>query len=134
MKSLKDRVPARMKSVRVVIRELLRLMTTRRIITITSCLTITTVVGLVLQSGSEPVCAQGGTGCSSVDTTRTTICHVPPGNPQNAQTNCVANSAVQSHFDNHPEDTLGACPGMPPVSSCSPVTVTQLHGDGLLGN
>lgn len=35
------------------------------------------------------------------------ICHVPPGNPNNAQTNCVNSNAVQSHL-NH-GDYLGEC-------------------------
>ena len=37
-----------------------------------------------------------------------TICHIPPGNPSNAQTITVNASAVNAHL-NH-GDTLGACP------------------------
>ncbi len=37
-----------------------------------------------------------------------TICHYPPGNPGNAHTITVGESAVQAHIDQH-GDTLGAC-------------------------
>ena len=36
----------------------------------------------IIQSAS----AQTGQSCAAGSTTRTTICHVPPGNPQNAET------------------------------------------------
>jgi hypothetical protein len=44
------------------------------------------------------------------------ICHVPPGNPDNPQTIVIDDSAVQTHLDNHPGDSLGPCPedGGPP--------------------
>ncbi len=38
------------------------------------------------------------------------LCHVPPGNPANAQTICIAPTAVPSHLSNHPGDCLGPCP------------------------
>jgi hypothetical protein len=37
-----------------------------------------------------------------------TICHIPPGNPNNAQTIMVSSEEVQGHLDHG--DTLGACP------------------------
>src|SRR3954471_15248831 len=47
--------------------------------------------------------------CSPGDTKKTTICHIPPGNPSNAHTLCVGNAAVPAHVENH-HDTLGQCP------------------------
>jgi hypothetical protein len=37
------------------------------------------------------------------------LCHVPPGNPNNPQTICVAASAIPSHLANHPGDCIGPC-------------------------
>jgi hypothetical protein len=38
-----------------------------------------------------------------------TICHVPPGNPENAQTITVAFPALVAHFANHGGDSFGEC-------------------------
>ncbi|MBC7977679.1 MAG: hypothetical protein H7138_22100 [Myxococcales bacterium] len=51
--------------------------------------------------------------CPAGTTKKTTICHVPPGNPANVHTLCVGNSAVRAHVDNH-GDLLGACVSEPP--------------------
>lgn len=45
--------------------------------------------------------------CDPADTKKTTICHIPPGNPANAHTICVGNAAVPAHI-NH-GDFLGTC-------------------------
>ena len=37
------------------------------------------------------------------------ICHVPPGNPSNAQTICISKNAVSTHVPNHGGDYLGSC-------------------------
>lgn len=42
-------------------------------------------------------------------TGKVTICHRPPGNPDNAHTITVGEPAVQAHLRNH-GDTLGPCP------------------------
>jgi uncharacterized membrane protein YgcG len=56
--------------------------------------------------------------CGADDTKKTTICHIPPGNPDNAHTLCVGNAAVKAHVEHH-GDTLGPCatevPCEPPV-------------------
>jgi hypothetical protein len=39
-----------------------------------------------------------------------TICHVPPGNPENAHTITVAFPALVAHFAQH-DDSLGECGG-----------------------
>jgi hypothetical protein len=51
--------------------------------------------------------------CDPQDTKKTTICHVPPGNPANAHTLCIGNAAVPAHLRNHP-DYLGPCKSEPP--------------------
>jgi hypothetical protein len=60
--------------------------------------------------------------CDPGDVKKTTICHIPPGNPANAHTLCIGNAAVPAHLDNH-GDSLGACqserPCTPPPSTGS---------------
>jgi hypothetical protein len=51
--------------------------------------------------------------CDPGDTKKTTICHIPPGNPSNAHTICVGNAAVHAHQNKH-HDTLGPCASEPP--------------------
>lgn len=46
--------------------------------------------------------------CDGADKKKTTICHVPPGNPANAHTLCIGNAAVPAHLRHHP-DYLGPC-------------------------
>jgi len=36
------------------------------------------------------------------------VCHVPPGNPENAHTICISPNALDSHLENH-EDFCGPC-------------------------
>ena len=45
--------------------------------------------------------------CDPADTMKTTICHIPPGNPANAHTLCVGNPAVPAHLAHG--DHLGSC-------------------------
>jgi len=54
--------------------------------------------------------------CGTEQTRKTTICHIPPGNPSNAHTLCVGNAAVAAHVAQH-HDTLGACVAEPPCDS-----------------
>lgn len=49
----------------------------------------------------------------SSDPNKCTVCHVPPGNPNNGQTLVIGCSAVQAHLRNHPGDCLGPCPCQP---------------------
>jgi hypothetical protein len=57
--------------------------------------------------GSSRMAAEGG---KVIPKKEFTICHHPPGNPDNAQTITVGSQhAVDAHLDNHPEDTLGPC-------------------------
>jgi hypothetical protein len=52
------------------------------------------------------------------------VCHIPPGNPDNAHDICVGASAVEPHQTQH-GDTLGACVPPPPPPPPPPT-----DGDG----
>jgi hypothetical protein len=56
--------------------------------------------------------------CDPQDHKKTTICHIPPGNPANAHTLCIGNAAVPAHLKNH-GDYLGVCQNETP---CPPPT------------
>jgi hypothetical protein len=47
--------------------------------------------------------------CDPADTKKTTVCHIPPGNPANEHTICVGNPAVPAHLAHG--DHLGSCCG-----------------------
>jgi hypothetical protein len=49
-----------------------------------------------------------GNGDGNGDGDRVTICHIPPGNPENPQTITVSENAVPAHLAHG--DTLGPCP------------------------
>ncbi len=40
---------------------------------------------------------------------RVTICHRPPGNPQNGRTLVLPEPAAEAHLKRHKRDTPGAC-------------------------
>jgi hypothetical protein len=85
----------------------------------------TTAAITVTQTGTYCVTAYDASGCPSDAPACTTVnsadvacghnmqkvilCHVPPGNPNNPQTLCIAPSAVPAHLANHPGDCLGSC-------------------------
>jgi hypothetical protein len=58
----------------------------------------------------QAIC-QAGTpdprACDPSETQKTTICHIPPGNPDNAHTLCVGTPAVDAHLAHG--DFLGSC-------------------------
>jgi hypothetical protein len=63
--------------------------------------------------------------CDASETQKTTICHIPPGNPENAHTLCVGTPAVDAHLAHG--DHLGSCcdadappPSDPPPSDPPP--------------
>jgi hypothetical protein len=70
--------------------------------------------------------------CDPQSTKKTTICHIPPGNPANAHTICVGNPAVPAHLRNH-GDYLGACqsetPCPPPPGGDDSPGVGGARGD-----
>jgi len=45
--------------------------------------------------------------CDPADAKKTTVCHIPPGNPANMHTICVGNAAVPAHMAHG--DVLGSC-------------------------
>ena len=45
--------------------------------------------------------------CDPADSKKTTVCHIPPGNPANEHTICVGNAAVKAHLAHG--DNLGSC-------------------------
>jgi hypothetical protein len=47
--------------------------------------------------------------CDPADAKKTTVCHIPPGNPANEHTICVGNAAVPAHMAHG--DNLGSCCG-----------------------
>jgi hypothetical protein len=66
-------------------------------------LTMTALAGLVASQPSAVVADAEE---------KVTICHIPPGNPENAHTIVVGASAVPAHLEEH-GDTLGECGGGP---------------------
>jgi len=64
--------------------------------------------------------------CDPQDTKKTTICHIPPGNPANAHTLCVGNAAVPAHLKHH-GDHVGPCQVETP---CPPPPANDSHGTG----
>jgi len=70
--------------------------------------------------------------CDPGDKHKTTICHIPPGNPANAHTLCVGNPAVPAHLQNH-GDSLGQCQQEQPCPP-PPGDATGTGGSGDSGN
>ena len=60
--------------------------------------------------------------CDPSDTKKTTICHIPPGNPANAHTLCVGNAAVPAHVRNHGDPVGAPCPNETPCPPPPPPT------------
>ena len=61
--------------------------------------------------------ANGQLGCTNPK--KVLVCHIPPGNPENAHTICVGASAVKAHEKNH-GDSQGACASEPPPDEDPP--------------
>src|SRR5262245_455700 len=55
--------------------------------------------------------ANGSWSCESPK--KVLICHIPPGNPDNAHNICVSTHAVEPH-ETHHGDFVGACEAQPP--------------------
>lgn len=51
-----------------------------------------------------------------------TLCHIPPGNPENAQTITVGEAALPAHLAHG--DSLGACPDDTPTPTATPTNVS----------
>ena len=62
-------------------------------------------------SQQEGNATSASSGSGSQADHKQAVCHIPPGNPDNAHTIVVDDSAVQTHLDHG--DTLGPCPDEP---------------------
>lgn len=61
--------------------------------------------------GGNPGNGNPGGGPQGEPEEKVAICHVPPGNPDNAHTISIGASAVPKHVGKHEGDTEGACEG-----------------------
>ena len=60
-------------------------------------------------TGTEEIARENEDGSFDCESPRKVlICHIPPGNPDNAHTICVGAPAVRAHEENH-GDPIGAC-------------------------
>lgn len=69
--------------------------------------------------GGAQVCVAGQPdprACTPAETWKTTVCHIPPGNPANRHTICIGTPGVPAHLAHG--DFLGSCcagdMGLPP--------------------
>ena len=63
----------------------------------------------------------GGSVSAQAAEPKVTICHVPPGNPENAHTITIGAAAVPAHLANHEGDSVGQCrPEPSPTPTPSP--------------
>src|SRR5438552_838143 len=70
--------------------------------------------------------------CDPGSVKKTTICHIPPGNPANAHTICVGNAAVPAHLNNH-GDSIGPCKTETPCPPPPPTGSGGASGGGAAG-
>lgn len=70
--------------------------------------------------------------CDPGSVKKTTICHIPPGNPANAHTICVGNAAVPAHLQNH-GDSIGPCKIEKPCPPPPPSGSGGMSGGGSAG-
>lgn len=61
----------------------------------------------VSRSTAVSTLASGAGGSDESSSKKATICHIPPGNPDNPQTLSVSKSAVPAHMDHG--DSMGTC-------------------------
>jgi len=59
-------------------------------------------------NGGNDDCKKKHSGKCEYPKKKVTICHIPPGNPDNAHTIRVSQSAVPAHLAH--DDSLGPCP------------------------
>jgi hypothetical protein len=82
-----------------------------------------------LDAQPAQVCTPGAAdprACAATDTKKTTVCHIPPGNPANEHTICVGNPAVPAHLAHG--DFLGSCCGAAPPPASDGGTVGDTDG------
>lgn len=105
-----------------------------RIFCITGVLLVSACGGVVsvdqsantVDDDAAQVCTPGAPdprACDPADTKKTTICHIPPGNPANAHTLCVGNPAVPAHLAHG--DFLGSCCDAVDGGTPTPIPIPQ---------
>lgn len=86
----------------------------RVLLTVSACLTLASGCAseddpTFYLTGSEELAVRSADGEYVCESPRKVlICHLPPGNPENAQTICVGAPAVVAHEEHH-GDPVGAC-------------------------
>ena len=85
-------------------------------------------------TGSEELAVQSADGSFHCDNAKKVlICHIPPGNPDNAHEICVGQPAVAPHQRLH-GDYVGECAapdaGTPPAEDAAPVPAPEPGPDG----
>ncbi|NWF38149.1 hypothetical protein F3F96_03230 [Mariprofundus sp. NF] len=70
------------------------------------------------RSNADKKREKGSEDSESSDDNKVTLCHAPPGSPENLQTLSVAEGAVAAHLAHG--DLLGACPVVEPPDSVKP--------------
>jgi hypothetical protein len=81
------------------------------ILAVLACVLFSFALWTATAANPTPTATPDFTGAN--DPNKCTICHLPPGNPSNAQTLTIGCSAVQAHMRNHPGDCMGPCPCQP---------------------
>ena len=67
--------------------------------------------GAMLVAGLTALAMTTPTSVQADPEPKVTICHVPPGNPENAQTITIGAAAVDAHMATHGGDSFGECDG-----------------------
>src|SRR4051812_44685821 len=84
------------------------------VLAVLACVLFSFAFFTVKAASPTPAATPDFTGAA--DPNKCTICHLPPGNPGNAQTLTIGCSAVDAHMRNHPGDCMGPCPCQPTPS------------------
>ena len=87
--------------------------------------------GLFFGDGTECTTTDCPVDCSAFpcgnNNNKVLLCHVPPGNPENAKTKCISPNAVAAHLGNHEGDHCGPC------GDNDGQAAGDLDGDGVVG-
>ncbi len=70
-------------------------------------------------AGTATVADDSGGVVTASGVEKVTICHIPPGNPENAHTITVGAPAVPAHLAEH-GDSIGPCPEPSPTPEPTP--------------
>src|SRR5262245_14909026 len=78
----------------------------------TGCQSDSTVDSSLYLTGTEEGPTDLPDGGKACDGKKVLVCHIPPGNPDNAHTICISKNAVDKHVEHH-GDLVGACESEP---------------------